>query len=149
MSFIRNRTITRSLAQVSHRVSQRQFTKRLLSTPPVQPTPTPSSPPPNLPPPPLPRQSRWRGFLQTLGRVTLFTIVTASGTFYYITQKDRHPGPQLPFDPEKKTVVVLGSGWGASSLIKGLDTTDYNVVSTHTCISRSSQLDMIYETGRN
>lgn len=44
------------------------------------------------------------------------------------TQKDRHPGPQLPFDPEKKTIVVLGSGWGAMSLLKTLDTTHYNVV---------------------
>lgn len=47
---------------------------------------------------------------------------------YFVSQRDRHPGAQLPFDPEKKTVIVLGSGWGASSLLKTLDTTDYNVV---------------------
>lgn len=34
----------------------------------------------------------------------------------------------MPFDPDKKTLVVLGSGWGATSLLKTLDTTDYNVV---------------------
>lgn len=34
----------------------------------------------------------------------------------------------MPFDPEKKTLVVLGSGWGSTSLLKTLDTTDYNVV---------------------
>lgn len=34
----------------------------------------------------------------------------------------------MPFDPEKKTLVVLGSGWGATSLLSTLDTTDYNVV---------------------
>jgi NADH:ubiquinone reductase (non-electrogenic) len=34
----------------------------------------------------------------------------------------------MPFDPEKKTLVVLGSGWGATSLLKTIDTTDYNVV---------------------
>jgi NADH:ubiquinone reductase (non-electrogenic) len=77
-----------------------------------------------------PGQSKWRSFLQILGRVTLITLVTGAGTFYYFTQKDRHPGTQLPFDPERKTIVVLGSGWGATSLLKTLDTTDYNVVST-------------------
>jgi len=34
----------------------------------------------------------------------------------------------MPFDPEKKTLVVLGSGWGATSLLKNLDTADYNVI---------------------
>ncbi|KAI6026491.1 NDE2, mitochondrial external NADH dehydrogenase [Pisolithus microcarpus] len=72
--------------------------------------------------------NKWRGFLQTLGRVTLVTVVGAAGTFWYITYKDRNPGPQLPFDPSKKTLVILGSGWGATSLLKGLDTTDYNTV---------------------
>ena len=86
--------------------------------------------------PPLPTktvigQSRWRTFLLILGRVTLVTLITSAGTFYYVTQKDRHPGAQLPFDPEKKTIVVLGSGWGATSLLKTLDTTDYNVVSIY------------------
>jgi NADH:ubiquinone reductase (non-electrogenic) len=95
-------------------------------------------------------QSRWRSFLQILGRVTLVTIITGAGTFYYITQKDRHPGAQLPFDPEKKTIVVLGSGWGATSLLKTLDTTDYNVVSTyrrdrggHTLIRLNNDLQVV------
>ncbi len=56
--------------------------------------------------------------------------MVSSGTFYYITQQDRNPGTQLPYDPDKKTIVVLGSGWGATSLLKTMDTTDYNVVST-------------------
>jgi hypothetical protein len=79
-------------------------------------------------PPPSPRQARWRNFLQILGRTTLIALVTGAGGFYYITQREKHPGPQLPFDPEKKTVVVLGSGWGATSLLSAIDTTDYNVV---------------------
>jgi NADH:ubiquinone reductase (non-electrogenic) len=62
--------------------------------------------------------SRWRQFLQTLGRVTLITLVTTTGVFIYVTQKDRHPGEQHDFDPEKKTIVVLGSGWGATSMLK-------------------------------
>lgn len=58
----------------------------------------------------------------------MITVVTTSGVFYYYTQRDKHPGPQLPFDETKKTIVVLGSGWGASSMLKQLDTEDYNVV---------------------
>ncbi|KAF8576339.1 FAD/NAD-binding domain-containing protein [Ramaria rubella] len=75
----------------------------------------------------IPR-SRWRSFLQILGRVTLVTLVTTGGVFYYITQKDRHPGEQLPHDPNKKTLVILGSGWGATSLLKSLDTENFNVI---------------------
>lgn len=90
-----------------------------------------------------PSQHKGR-ILQTVGRVTLVSIIaglffscrvshsliflTATGTLYYVSHKERHPGPQLPFDPEKKTVVVLGSGWGATSLLKHLDTEDYNTV---------------------
>lgn len=79
-------------------------------------------------PPPPPSQGRWRYFLQTLGRVTLITVIGASATFYYVAQKEKNPGPQLPFDPSKKTLVILGSGWGATSLLKGLDTSDYNTI---------------------
>lgn len=57
------------------------------------------------------------------------TLIGTTGVFYYYTQKDKHPGAQLPFDDKKKTLVVLGSGWGASSLLKTIDTEDYNVVS--------------------
>lgn len=66
--------------------------------------------------------------MQTLGRVTLITVIGASATFYYVAQKEKNPGPQLPFDPAKKTLVILGSGWGATSLLKGLDTSDYNTI---------------------
>ncbi|KAF5366561.1 hypothetical protein D9758_008998 [Tetrapyrgos nigripes] len=78
--------------------------------------------------PPSRNGSRWRSFLQLLGRATLVSIVAGAGAFYYVTQKERHPGNQLPYDPEKKTIVILGSGWGATSLLKSLDTTEYNVV---------------------
>ncbi|RXW11939.1 hypothetical protein EST38_g13916, partial [Candolleomyces aberdarensis] len=48
--------------------------------------------------------------------------------FYFLTQRNRTPGAQTPFNPEKKTVVVLGSGWGATSLLSMLDTKEYNVM---------------------
>ncbi|CDO76210.1 hypothetical protein BN946_scf184819.g10 [Trametes cinnabarina] len=82
---------------------------------------------PSPPPPPPPKASLWKRFLQVTGGITLLTV--ASGvTLYYVAQKDRTPGPQLPHDPTKKTLVILGSGWGATSLLNSLDTIDYNVI---------------------
>ncbi len=40
---------------------------------------------------------------------------------------ERHPPSQVPFDPSKKNLVVLGSGWAATSILKDLDTTHFNV----------------------
>lgn len=40
----------------------------------------------------------------------------------------RHPPVQADIDPEKKTIVVLGSGWASTSFLKDIDTDDYNVV---------------------
>ncbi|KIK01192.1 hypothetical protein K443DRAFT_678656 [Laccaria amethystina LaAM-08-1] len=130
MHALRNRAnLARSIAQsraLSRPVyAQGRLIRRALATSeasPVQQASGPSTPPP---PPP---QSRWRNFLQILGRTTLITILGGTGAFYYVTQRERHPGAQMPFDPEKKTLVVLGSGWGATSLLKTLDTADYNVV---------------------
>ncbi|KZT54244.1 NADH dehydrogenase [Calocera cornea HHB12733] len=79
-------------------------------------------------PQPVARQSRWRSFLQTVGRVTLGVVVLSGGAFIYVVQRDRHPGQQAAHDPAKKTVVVLGSGWAATSLLKKLDTEYFNVV---------------------
>ncbi|KAI5811049.1 hypothetical protein DFH27DRAFT_589069 [Peziza echinospora] len=40
----------------------------------------------------------------------------------------RHPTEQAEPDPTKKTLVILGSGWGSVSLLKKLDTSNYNVI---------------------
>ncbi|KAF2838254.1 FAD/NAD(P)-binding domain-containing protein [Patellaria atrata CBS 101060] len=40
----------------------------------------------------------------------------------------RNPMDQVEPDPSKKTLVVLGTGWGSVSLLKNLDTENYNVV---------------------
>ncbi|KAH9026835.1 FAD/NAD-P-binding domain-containing protein [Lactarius pseudohatsudake] len=120
-----SRSLNRSLPrQFTAGVRQGRVGRRLLSTPASVTTQT-STPPP--PPPPHPELSRWRRALQTIGRVTLITIVTSAGTFYYITQKNRYPGSQLPHDPSKKNIVVVGSGWGSTAFLKSLDTAEYNV----------------------
>lgn len=45
-----------------------------------------------------------------------------------MTYNQSHPPEQLPQDNEKPTLVVLGSGWGATAFLKDLDTDEYNVV---------------------
>ncbi|WVR08497.1 hypothetical protein IAU60_005552 [Kwoniella sp. DSM 27419] len=72
--------------------------------------------------------TRWRRFLQNFGRVTLVLVLTATGAFIYVTQAQASPPEQLPNDPKKPTLVVLGSGWGATSFLKSLDTEEFNVV---------------------
>ncbi|KAJ7575307.1 hypothetical protein C8J56DRAFT_1032558 [Mycena floridula] len=67
-------------------------------------------------------------FLTTLGRTTLLTLLVGGGWFIWMTQQGKHPGQQLSFDEGKKTLVVLGSGWGTTPLLKTLDTEDYNVI---------------------
>jgi len=86
-----------------------------------------SSTTPVPPPPPTPRKSGWRRFFSAVGRYTIITTVVGGGAFYYIALKDRTPGEQLPHDPSKKNLVILGSGWAATSLLNSLDTADYNV----------------------
>ncbi|KIP03321.1 hypothetical protein PHLGIDRAFT_31854 [Phlebiopsis gigantea 11061_1 CR5-6] len=108
----------RLLQSRPHRQVTSTLTRRLQST---------EASAPLTPPPPPPGSSRWNRILQTTGRITLFTVVTAGGLFYYVAHKDRTPGPQEPHDPTKKTLVVLGSGWGATSLLESLDTEEYNV----------------------
>jgi len=39
-----------------------------------------------------------------------------------------HPNEQFEPDPKKKNLVILGTGWGAVSLLKKLDTENYNVI---------------------
>ncbi|WVN89662.1 uncharacterized protein L203_104892 [Cryptococcus depauperatus CBS 7841] len=72
--------------------------------------------------------SRWRRYLQIFGRVTLVAVIGTAGAFFYVTQSQAHPGEQLDADPTKPTLVVLGSGWGATSFLKSLDTDEFNIV---------------------
>ncbi|KAI0666467.1 FAD/NAD-P-binding domain-containing protein [Trametes maxima] len=119
MAMHASRLLGRSLVKSRPPVLSRvQLSRRLLST---------GTEGASAPPPPPPRTSAWKRFLQVTGSITLVSL--ASGTaFWYVAQKDRTPGPQLPHDPTKKTLVILGSGWGATSLLNSLDTADYNVI---------------------
>lgn len=49
----------------------------------------------------------------------------------------RHPHVQEEVSSEKKTIVILGSGWASTSFLKDIDTDDYNVVVylAKTCLS--------------
>ena len=44
------------------------------------------------------------------------------------TYSIQHPQAQLPHDPSKPTLAILGSGWGATSLLTSLDSSNYNIV---------------------
>ncbi|CAK7893794.1 external NADH-ubiquinone oxidoreductase 1, mitochondrial [[Candida] anglica] len=72
----------------------------------------------------------WR----TTKRVTLLSVVAATAAVAYKVYKESNPADQLKQSPtfetgqKKKTLVLLGSGWGSISLLKNLDTTLYNVV---------------------
>ncbi|WWD20618.1 hypothetical protein CI109_105094 [Kwoniella shandongensis] len=105
--------------------------RRAEVTPPSQPTPTGPAPLPKGSEVVAPKPyvlTRSRRYLQNLGRVTLVLILTATGAFLYVTQAQNNPPDQLDADPTKPTLVVLGSGWGATSFLKSLDTDDFNVV---------------------
>ncbi|KAH8549252.1 hypothetical protein BGW37DRAFT_502378 [Umbelopsis sp. PMI_123] len=70
------------------------------------------------------RKSRWR----VVKRFLQFGLVGTIAYSTYVLWDARHPPLQAPFDPEKKTIVILGSGWASTSLLKSIDTTLYNVV---------------------
>ncbi|ORX46288.1 FAD/NAD(P)-binding domain-containing protein [Hesseltinella vesiculosa] len=68
--------------------------------------------------------SKWAMFKTTLKVGSVAFVATAAYAMYEF----RHPAHQQDFDPSKKTVVVLGSGWASTSFIKAIDTDEYNVV---------------------
>lgn len=61
-------------------------------------------------------------------RLTLLTGVGLTGWLAYSIYTLGHPVEQVEPDLDKKTLVILGTGWGAISLLKKLDTENYNVV---------------------
>ncbi|KAJ9251669.1 hypothetical protein DTO207G8_4353 [Paecilomyces variotii] len=79
-----------------------------------------------IPEAPKPRR-RFR-FLRWAWRLTLLTGLGLTGTVAYSIYELRHPAEQIEPDPSKKTLVILGTGWGSVSLLKKLDTENYNVI---------------------
>ncbi|KAG0261183.1 NADH:ubiquinone oxidoreductase [Mortierella polycephala] len=77
-------------------------------------------------PTPQPKKSWSR--LRALKRIVQLGTVGAIGYGSYEIYSKRHPLEQQPFDPKKRTVIVLGSGWGAVSFLKSINTDDYNVM---------------------
>ncbi|KAI5297450.1 NADH:ubiquinone oxidoreductase [Ascosphaera atra] len=85
------------------------------------------------------------GFFRWMWRLTVLTTIGMGGGLVYGIYSGNTPQEQMVPDPTKKTLVILvpspsiandnppnmlhpGSGWGAVSLIKKLDTENYNVI---------------------
>ncbi|KAH8599601.1 hypothetical protein B0O99DRAFT_649265 [Bisporella sp. PMI_857] len=76
---------------------------------------------------PAKKPRRFR-FFRNLWRVTYITAIAGTAYLAYGVWELRHPEDQFTPDPTKKNLVILGSGWGAVSLLKKLDTENYNVI---------------------
>ncbi|GAB7357871.1 hypothetical protein MBLNU230_g0042t1 [Neophaeotheca triangularis] len=68
------------------------------------------------------------GFFRWTWRLTLLALIGGTINTGYTIYVNRNPADQADPDPSKKTLVVLGTGWGSVSLLKKLDTENYNVV---------------------
>ncbi|KAI0535192.1 hypothetical protein GGR58DRAFT_20343 [Xylaria digitata] len=77
---------------------------------------------------PKKKPGKIRTTFKWLWRATYLSFFLGVGAIIYNGYSDRHPEEQFAPDPEKKTLVILGTGWGSVSLLKKLDTVNYNVV---------------------
>ncbi|KAK4224763.1 putative external mitochondrial NADH-ubiquinone oxidoreductase 1 precursor [Podospora fimiseda] len=76
---------------------------------------------------PVPKKRRFRT-LRWAWRLGYLSALAGVAYIGYGVYQDRHPEPQIEPDPTKKTLVILGTGWGSVSLLKRLDTENYNVI---------------------
>ncbi|KAJ2768337.1 NADH:ubiquinone oxidoreductase, partial [Coemansia nantahalensis] len=60
--------------------------------------------------------------LRRLGRVAAGGAVVGVAYLGWRVYHNRNPGEQLPYDPSKRTLVLLGTGWGSTTVLKNLDT---------------------------
>lgn len=74
-----------------------------------------------------PRKSSFRP-LRWAFRFVYLSVLGGVAYIGYEIYQDHNPPPQVPQDPSKKTLVILGTGWGSVSLLKKLDTENYNVI---------------------
>lgn len=101
-------------------------------------------PPPPAPAAPVKKARRFRA-LRWIWRATYLSFLGGVGYLAYTVYELRHPVDQLEPDPSKQNLVILGgylelkfyvftanwftgTGWGAVSLLKKLDTENYNVI---------------------
>ncbi|KAG5958013.1 hypothetical protein E4U32_001278 [Claviceps aff. humidiphila group G2b] len=77
---------------------------------------------------PKPTPGKLRKTLRWAWRFTYLSAAGLVGYTFITIYQDRHPEPQSEPDPSKKTLVILGTGWGSVALLKKLDTENYNVV---------------------
>ncbi|KAG5919746.1 hypothetical protein E4U61_000587 [Claviceps capensis] len=77
---------------------------------------------------PKPTRDKLRKTLRWAWRLTYLSAAGLVGYTFITIYQDRHPEPQSEPDPSKKTLVILGTGWGSVALLKKLDTENYNVI---------------------
>ncbi|KAK1238026.1 hypothetical protein MKX08_002605 [Trichoderma sp. CBMAI-0020] len=77
---------------------------------------------------PKPKPGKLRRTFRWAWRLTYLSALGLVGYTAYDIYVDRHPDEQFKPDPNKKTLVILGTGWGSVALLKKLDTENYNVV---------------------
>lgn len=86
------------------------------------------------PPPVVKARGPVSRVLRTTGRIAGLAFLGATGALCWKVYSESHPADQEKQVPvfesgqKKKTLVLLGSGWGLISILKNLDTTLYNVV---------------------
>ncbi|TGJ82920.1 hypothetical protein E0Z10_g5868 [Xylaria hypoxylon] len=94
----------------------RQFARTYAAAAPAA-TPTPKKKPGKI-----------RTTFKWLWRATYLSVIVGVGAVIYDGYLDRNPDDQFTPSSDKKTLVILGTGWGSVSLLKKLDTANYNVV---------------------
>ncbi|KAH3675872.1 hypothetical protein WICMUC_002442 [Wickerhamomyces mucosus] len=111
-------TLSKRVVQ-SQRVQFQQSFKRLQST---------------VPPTAASKPSFARRAGRFLWRATWISTALATSYVAWEIYREANPSQQQPQSPTlsngapKKNLVILGSGWGAVSVLKDVDTTQYNVV---------------------
>lgn len=67
-------------------------------------------------------------FFRNLWRATYASAILGGGYLAYSIYETRWPQEQVEPDATRKTLVILGTGWGSVALLKKLDSENYNVI---------------------
>lgn len=73
------------------------------------------------------KRGRVRTWVVRFARGVLAIVLGGTTYIVYSSYQSRHPPVQLPQDPTKKNLVILGNGWASTAMLKALDTEGYNV----------------------